>query len=506
MFPRILLITTLVVACSPQRRRTPDDTLVLAIETAMNTDDPRYAITNYDEKLGKLVAPGLTTVETPTSEARLLLASRIDRIDDKTIDVALRDDVRFSDGSPVTADDVARTYTTVLDPECDSPDRVRFAERFSSIEVRGDKLVRFHLNEPLGTFVTDITFGIISFHGVPPGECKPAVVRGAGPYVLQELTSYVARLDANPYALEPPRIPHVEIRFVQDASARLIMLVGGSVDVLQNSARPDLVDDIALQPRVVVHGGPSLLLTYMMLNNENAVLRDVRVREAIALAIDRKAIIAAKLGGRAVLATGLLPPSHWAYNGDVPHWDRDIARAERLLDEAGYKRGRGGVRLHLVYKTSADAFRVTLAHLIANQLADVGIDVEVRAFEFATFFADIKKGNFEIATMQTSPITEPDFYFFYFNSVRIPDAKDPDAGNRWRYRNAEVDRLTVDGRHETDPARRKVIYGEVQRIVATDLPIIPLWHEDNVVLSNVDVQGYAISPNAGLSGLATATK
>jgi peptide/nickel transport system substrate-binding protein len=504
MSPRILLITLL--ACTPATRRTPDDTLVLAIETPMTSSDPRYAITNYDEKLGKLVAPGLTSVETPTAEPKLLLAAKIDHVDELTIDITLRPDARFSDGSPVTADDVARTYNTVADPKCGSLFERNISERFSTVEAVNDHLVRFHLKAPLGTFLTDISFGIISFHGVPPGECRPPEVIGAGPYVLRELTSFRARLDANSYSFDHPGVPHLDIRFVQDASARLVMLVGGSVDVLQNAARADLVDDIALRPRVQVRSAPSLLLTYMLINNDHPVLRDLRVREAIALAIDRPAIVIAKLGGRAVLATGLLPPAHWAYNADVAHWDRDLARANKLLDDAGFPRGPDGIRLHLVYKTSADAFRITLARLLAAQLADVGISVEVRAFEFATFFADIKKGNYDIATMQTTPITEPDFYFFYFNSERIPDAKDPDGGNRWRYRNAEVDRLTEAGRRETDRAKRIAIYGQIQRDVARDLPIIPLWNEDNVVLSNVDVQGYTISPNAGFFGLVTARK
>jgi peptide/nickel transport system substrate-binding protein len=249
-----------------------------------------------------------------------------------------------------------------------------------------------------------------------------------------------------------------------------------------------------------------VILTYMLLNNEDPALRDHRVREAIALAIDRRTLIAAKYGGRAVLATGLLPPVHWAYNGNVPHYTRDLARAKQLLDEAGFKPGPDGVRLHLTYKTSSVEFRVSLARAIAAQLGDAGIAVDVRPFEFGTFFADVKKGNYQLATLQTSEITEPDFYYFYFNSSRIPDAKDPDGGNRWRYRNAEVDRLTLAGRQELDRDKRKAIYAEVQKIVATDLPIVPLWHEDNVVLSNVDVQGYTIVPNARFVGLIGASK
>jgi peptide/nickel transport system substrate-binding protein len=365
--------------------------------------------------------------------------------------------------------------------------------------------VRFQLVAPLGTFVTDITYGVLSFHDTPPGECHPPRVIGAGPYALAELTGDHALLDANPYALAPASVPHVDIRFVRDASARLIMLVGGSVDVLQNTARADLVDDIANEPRVALATAPSLLLTYLMFNNDAPPLGDVRVRQAIALAIDREAIVRAELAGRAVLATGLLAPMHWAYEPDVPRWPHDPARAEALLDAAGLLRGADGVRAHLVYKTSSDAFRIAIAHLIARQLADVGLDVEVRAFEFATFFADIKRGNYELATMQTTPITEPDFYHFYFHSTHIPDAHDPDGGNRWRYRNPEIDRLTEAGRREQDPTRRKAIYADVQRIIARDVPIVPLWHEDNVVLTNALVQGYAINAVAGFSGLAQAS-
>jgi peptide/nickel transport system substrate-binding protein len=494
-----------LLACTPTTRRTPDDTLVMAIETPMTTGDPRYAVSSYDERLGKLIAPGLTTVETPTAEAELLLAARIDYVDPLTIDVTLRD-AQFSDGSAVTADDVARTYQTMLDAKCESVSSKGFNERFTTVEAMSDKVARFHLKAPLGTFITDINAGIISFHGVPKGECRPEQIIGAGPYVLRELTAYRALLDANPHSFIHPVTPHLEILFVQDASARLIMLAGGSLDLLQNGARLDLVDEVAKRPRVAVHTGPSLILTYLAINTENGVLKDLRVREAIALAIDRKTLVDAKLAGRAVLATGLLPPSHWAYNKDVPHWDRDLPRANALLDEAGLRRGPDGVRVHLVFKTSADSMRVTIARLLADQLREVGIDVEVRAFEFGTFLADLKNGNFELASMQTSPITEPDWYHFYFNSGRIPNPQDKDGGNRWRYRNPEVDRLLEAGRHESDRAKRIEIYGEVQRQIARDLPVVPLWHEDNVVLSNVDVQGYAISPNGSLFGLVAARK
>ena len=496
----ILVGLWLAAGCTPKTRRTPDDTLVIAIESAMTAPDPRYAVSSWDSKLSKLIFPGLTAVDTPSQEPRMELATKATLVEPLTWDVEIRPDAVFSNGSPVTAADVSYTYESMLAPDSDSLWHKGFLERFSQVEVIGPRTVRFHLKEPLATFLTDIDIGIVSKVGA----------LGAGPYVLDELTTLHAVLGVNPHFYgAKPKLPHVEIKFVRDASARLLMIVGGSVDLIQNGVRLDLLDDVRERPRVHLQSGASVILSYVMLNNADPVLKDPRVRQAIALAIDRPAIVAAKFGGRAVLATGLLPPGHWAYAQDVVHWNHDLARAKQLLDYAGLKDpdGPGPLpRAKIIYKTSSDAFRVSVARVIAAQLAEIGLDVEVRSFEFATFFADVKKGTYQMASMQTSEITEPDFYFMYFNSSRIPTKENPDGGNRWRYVSPEVDRLTAEGRHELDKDKRRDIYREVQRHVAADVPIVPLWHEDNVVLSNVDVQGYVMSPNARLGGLPSASK
>ena len=495
-------VVVAVAGCSARSRRTPDDTLVVLSDTAITTADPRFASNNYDSKLVRLVAPGLTTIDTPTLEPRLALAAAVTRVDALTYDVTLRPDARFSDGTAVTPADVAQTYQTVLAAGSPSKSHKDLADRYTLVDPCGERCVRFHLRTTLATLMSDLDFGIVSFHSDPALGTV-----GAGPYAVHAITADTAYLDANPYYFGPaPRTPHVEIRYVSDQSARILMLVGGSADLIQNSVRGDLVDDVAQRARVHVQSGPSVILTYLMMNNDDPVMRDVRVRQAIALAIDRPAIIAAKLSNRAVLASGLLAPTHWAYSPDVPRWTRDLPRARALLDAAGLAPDAHGVRAHLVYKTSSDAFRLALARVLAAQLGEVGLDVEVRSFEFATFFADIKRGEFQLASMQTAEISDPDYYFTYFNSARIPTAQDPDTNNRWRYRNAEVDRLTQAGRRELDRDRRKAMYADVQRIVAAEVPIIPLWHEDVVVLTNADVSGYEIVPNARLAGLTTAAK
>ncbi len=489
------------------RRRTPDDTLVVLIESAMVTGDPRYAITGYDRKLAHVIAPGLTIVDSPTLEPRMGLATKVTRVDDLTWDVEVRADAKFSDGLPVRADDVAATYQDLIAPDSDSMFHKQFDDRFTKVVVTSPHVVRFHLKSPLATFQTDIDFGIVSYHHGKPERGSGI---GAGAYMVREITSTEVLLDVNPHYYGPkPSIPHVEIKIVRDNAARLLMLVGGSADLVQNATRLDLVDEVLDRPRVRIESGPSVFLTYLLMNNTDPVLRDKRVRQAIALAIDRPQIISAKFGGRAQLATGLLPQTHWAYAKGMKSWDHDLRRANQLLDEAGFKDPDGEgprPRFSLTYKTSSDAFRIAVARVIAAQLARVGIEIDVRPFEFATFFADIKKGSYQLGSMQTAEITEPDFYFTYFHSSWIPNEKNPDGYNRWRYINPVVDKLTEAGRRELDRTKRIAIYDQIQRIVAEDVPIIPLFHEDNVVLLNRDVEGFTITPNARLIGIATASK
>jgi peptide/nickel transport system substrate-binding protein len=505
-----LAVLVALAGCQPRASRTPPDTLIVLFESSAKTTDPRYALSSYDAKVSRLVAPGLVSVDTADMTAQLELAERIDQLDPLTYHVTIRGNARFSDGKPVTAADVAWTFGTVLAKNSDSLWHKGFSERFSAVEVVDDRTVRFRLHAPLATFATDLDMGIIAQHGAgKDGKYPGGRVLGAGPYIVEELSADLVRLRANPYWHRGKvGVPHLHIKTVRDAAARLVMLAGGSADLVQNSFRYDLIDDVLARERVKEVRAQSNILTNMMFNNDDPLLRDARVRRAIALALDRETIVARKFGGRAVLATGLLPPQHWAYAA-LPQVPFDLAQAGRLLDEAGYPDpdGPGGrPRMSLVYKTSADQFRVAVARVIASQLGQVGIAVDVRPFEFATFFADIKKGAYQIATMQTADIAEPDLLYTYFHSSRIPHPGDPNANNRWRYRNAKVDELTTAGRRELDREKRIALYAQVQQQLGADLPIVPLWHEDTVAIVNATVDGFVAWPNARLSGLALATK
>jgi peptide/nickel transport system substrate-binding protein len=443
-------------------------------------------------------------VDQQSLEPVMELAERVEPVDLTTWDVTVRADARFADGAPVTSRDVLYTFHAILDPSQHTAVFRAFDERIASIEALDDRRVRFHLKQPLATFVSDLDFGIMDARQ-PPGP-----VSGAGPFRIESQDRGEVVLARNEhYFRGAPPLRRLVFRTIEETSARMLALVGGSLDLCQNSVRADLIGALLDKPRLRVEKGPSTILTYMLLKNDDPILGNVKVRQAIAHAIDRRRLIDAKFDGAAVMATGLVAPSHWAYEGDVERYDYDPALARRLLDEAGYPDPDGdgpAPRFTLSYKTSSDQFRVGIARVIAAQLADVGIAVDVRPFEWATFFADLKAGAYQIATMQSGEIVEPDMYYVHFHSSRIPTPQQPELQNRWRYRNAEIDHLLEAGRTTLDRGERKRIYSEVQKILARDLPIIPLWHEDNLLVRNRDVADYELLPNARFSPFARVRK
>jgi len=499
---------TLVAACNPAR--VPDDELVVLIEQPPLSIDPRYAVSAYDFKLLHLVYSGLVSVDNQSLEPMMVLADSV--VPDGNNWVVTVREARFSDGRRVTADDVAYTVERLLDPKTGS---ARLRRGFvvdaglERVEVVNAQKVIFHLSHPHAPFITDLDFGVLA--RPLPGTPDDAPPVGAGPYILASHTVETWRLERNPYYFGgPAKMRVLTFKTIRDDNSRLLALVGGSGDLTQNTISPLLLDAVIAQPRLQVQTGRSSVYTYIGVNCEDEILKDVRVRRAIAYAIDRRLIIKTKLRDRALLATGMLPTFHWAYEGNVDSYAYDPHKAKALLDEAGYPDPDGDgprPRFTLVYKVSNNRFRVAVAQVIASMLAEVGIEVDLRVNEFATFFADVKKGNFQLFSMQIPEISEPELYTNFFASQRIPTRENLDAGgNKVRYRRPELDKLLEAGRRELDRSRRKLIYAEVQRVLARDLPVISLWHEDNVAAMRKGVTGYQILPTGQFTTLKQTSK
>lgn len=512
----ILGLLLLMSSTGCRRHRIPTEELVVLIEQPPRNIDPRYATTSYDFKLAYLSYARLVSVDDDALRPKLELAERIEVVSvsaaqGMTLEVTLRD-AQFSDGNPVTAEDIRYSVERLNDEKTGSPSmRRRFSESALRlpIEVLGPRQLRITYGKPPASYLTDLDFGIMRRGTAEPGQTSPI---GAGPFVLDGEVGEVTRFVRNPhYFAGPAQSERLTVRVVRDANSRLLSLVGGSADLTQNTVSPLLFDSVERwKDRLQLSTAPSALLLYLGMNTEDARLRDPRVRRALALAIDRERIIRTKLRGKATLASSLLPPFHWAFHEPATSLVYNPEQAKRLLDEAGFPDpdGPGGKpRLQLLYKTSTDALPVAIARVIAAQLAEVGIAVELRPLEFHLFLSDVKKGNFQLYTLSSAEIAEPSLFRNFFHSSYIPSAKNLDAGlNRMRYRNPALDDLLDQGSREIDRDKRREIYAKVQDILAAEVPMLPLWHPDNVTVARRVVQGFRMWPTAQLSGLVGAKK
>jgi peptide/nickel transport system substrate-binding protein len=491
-------------------RSAPRDphTLVFLIESSPANLDPRVGTDEPSEHIDELLFDGLVQRDAQFHFAPALAAAW-QQPDPRTWTFHLREGVKFSDGRPLTARDVVWTIKsmnvaggeghdgTVISPKAASYLSV------ASIDAPDPQTVVFHLKYPDNFLLTNLSTGAIGI--VPYGSGREFWRNpvGSGPFhFVSERIDQDVVIERNPLSWSvEPKIERVRFAVVPDAITLSLELEKGSGDVEVNSLPMDALPVLAQRADLVVNDTNGTQLQYLAFNTRDPILKDVRVRQAIAFAIDRNLIIQTLDRGHARIAFSLLPDTHWAWTGDVEHYDCDPARAEQLLDEAGYPRGANGIRLHLTMKTSTLEEARLLAAVLQQQLAKVGIALDLRSNEFATFYSDVTHGAFQMYALRwVGGNEQPDIFSYVFSSARFP----PNGANRGRYSNPQLDALLEDASESSDTERRRVDYMEAQKILARDLPAINLWYLDTIVVHSKRLTNVIPSPSGRYTFLETA--
>lgn len=467
----------------------PGSELVVALENAPLNLDPRVATDQASSRVFELMLDGLVTKD-PRGDLVPSLAESWEILDGgRLYRFHLRDGVIFHDGRPFGAEDVVWTFQSILDGEVVTAKRGAF-EQLDRVESPEPGVVDFVMKEPFGAMLVNLTsyMGIVP-RGVLPDEQNAHPV-GTGPFELVERTTDRVVLQAWPGAWEGrPALDRVVLRQVPDPTVRALELRKGSVQLVVNGLAPDVVPDFRADPAFRVAEDPGSNYVYLGLNLEDPILSHLGVRQAMARALDRERLVESLYRGLGVVTETAMPPGHWARNDDlepVPY-DPDAARA--LLDRTGFPDPDGdgpGTRFELTYKTSTDETARLQAQIVQAMLAEVGIGIDILSYEFATFYNDIKQGNFQVFSLTWTGIVDPDFYAFILHSDRIP----PDGANRGRYRNEEFDRLVEAGAREVEPAARRPYYVRAQEILARELPYISLFTKVNVAVMPRELEGY----------------
>jgi peptide/nickel transport system substrate-binding protein len=489
----------LLAGCNAPQR--DPNTVVFLIQSSPASLDPRVGTDEPSEHIDELLFDGLVKKDaqfhfTPA------LAERWEEPNAQTIIFHLRPGVHFSDGRALTSRDVVWTINSMRDGTVISPKAASYAS-VDSVEAPDPLTVVFHLKHADNFLMTNLAtdaMGIVPYRSGRDFWRNPV---GTGPFrfVSQRIDQDVT-IERNPESWwATPKIARVRFAVVPDAITQSLELEKGSADVESNSLPVDSIPVLASRPNLAVEDAPGTVIQYLAFNTRDPILKDVRVRQAIACAINRRLIIATLYHGDARPAVSLLPPTHWAWTGDVERYDYDPERAEKLLDEAGYKRGANGVRLQLTMKTSTDERARLLAAVLQQQLSRVGIALNIRSNEFATFYSDVVRGAFQMYALQWIGGNEqPDIFSYVFASDRFP----PKGANRGRYANPRLDALLADADQSPDMARRRADYVEAQQILARDLPAVNLWYVDTLVVHNRRLTDVVPSPSGSYTFLETA--
>ena len=486
-----------LVSCSVR----PDpNTLVMIIESSPTNLDPRVGLDAQSERIDELLFDDLLTRD---AHFNVLpgLAERWEIPDPLTYIFHLHRGVKFHDGRPLTARDVKWTFDSLLQGKIRSTKTAAytFVDR---IDAPDDATVVFHLKEPFAALLWNLSGAAI---GIVPNGSGDEMTRhpiGSGPFRFvsaeQDKEVVIARNDD--YWGAKPHLARVRFTVVPDSTTRALELRKGSADAAISALTSDTVLALEREPSLQVVHTPGTVLAYLGFNARDPILKDARVRQAVAYAIDREPLIHYLLRDFARPARSVLPPESWAYNGDGPAYLHDPQRARELLDAAGYPAA-NGVRFHLTMKTSTEESTRLLAAVLQQQLHGVGIELDIRTFEFATFFSDVTHGEFQLYSLRwVGGNEDPDIFDYVFHSSKFT----PHGANRTFYANPRVDALIDQARREPDQRVRQQLYAELQEILATDLPYINLWYYDNVLVASKRVHNLQLSPSGSYDFLKTA--
>jgi len=405
----------------------------------------------------------------------------------------LRSNAYWHDGTLVTADDVIFTIGLLQDPDFPGPpDLGSNVWQTVTVEKVDRRTVRFTLSEPYAPFLDCTTVGILPAHllkgtraaDLPAAEFNLNPV-GSGPFQLAEIdvegetiTAMVLERSSRSYRTRP-YLDRVQLRFYPSHQAVLNAYEAGEIEGIAQITPSDL-------PRARAFPGLNLFsaqiaeqgLVFLNLRrSELSFFQEAEVRQALLYALDRQQIIDDVLNGQAVIAHSPLIPGTWAYKDDVPRYEHDPARANELLNEAGWMpsqaeggvRRKGGQRLAFTLLTSSEPERVEVAKTLARQWAAIGVTVTVETASPLEVRETLEKREFEAILVHVSLPGDPDPYPFW-HETQVEHGQ-----NYAGFEHRRISEVIEQARRIVNRERRRELYDEFQEIFAQEVPALLLY-------------------------------
>ena len=439
--------------------------------------------------------------------------------DNLTITFPLQDNVKFHNGKVLTSADAKYTFDalfrangtkassffdSVIDEADPQKKKTKRVPHITSIETPDAKTIVFKVERP--ALVNQLLANLVTIPIVPEGtiEQQKSSPIGSGPFkfVSFDQVNNLIQLEAfNDYWEGAPQIKKLNVKTVSDANALQAELQSGGVDIapIPNNLSPDALNSLGQLPSLKVEKFVGSNIDYIGFNTQASPYTNLKVRQAVAHAIDREKIVRDLLRDQAKVAHSIIPEESWAYSPGIKY-EYNPGKAKQLLEEAGYK---GEV---VKFKFASGNSAVSqYAQVIQNSLKEVGLNVEVDPLEPGTVREQLKNGQFQMNTGRwIGGNQDPIFLKDLFASSEFPDKKE-NGRNRSRYSNPEFDKIVQEAIDTTDKNRAKDLYIKAQEIISRDLPYLTLWYPSNIVISNRKLGNVKINASGDWSFIRSVT-
>lgn len=505
----------------PAAAKLRTDTVIAGISEPQGIFNPYFFVNGWDENVTNVIFARLIDWDSQGKLVPGLAESWTVSPDGKTYTIKLRHDMKFSDGSPLTAEDVAFTLTVLYDPKYDGDTDITLAhitggddykqgkaDSISGLKVIDPLTLQVTTTQPGATTLQKIGGPVLSkayygkgytrgnldylrtLHGKPLGN---------GPYVYDKyIPGQEIRFHANAnYYRGVPPTPRFIYR-VTNPSTNFQLFQTGDTDYDAFTSRPDDIEQLKMLGFANINLYGSSDYSKIEFNVRRPALQDVKVRQALIYGLDRQKLIDVVYQGYGSVAIEPIAPISWAYNTDgVNPYKFDPAQANKLLDEAGWKAGSDGIRvkdgkrLELTLLVSKKVLNDALIPIAKENYQKIGVLLKPQVVDFNALMSQRKAGNYDLASFSTSTLNDPhDGVWDYYST------ESTESG----YNNPEVDKLINEGNATLDIEKRKPIYHELYKVLANDPPVILLGNRKILSASSARVTGFKPDIYNGLTG------
>lgn len=482
----IFLLLSLI-SCT-EKTQSPKDTLVIGITSYPNTLDPRFATDANGQRICNLIFSSIVRLG-PELKVVGDLAETWD-YKNLTYTFQLKSNIKFHDGSNLTKEDLLFSFEEYK--KSNSPFNF-VTQNIENIEAEYNndhRFIKIKLKTYSSVFLTDLSpLKILPKNIVSKvGEAFSQNPIGTGSFIFTSKDTNKINLKKNElYFSSIPKMDKVQFSIVKDANTLYLKLFKGHIDIVQSDLPKTKISFLEKNPNFNVYKSVSANMTYLLVNLKNEILSHLPVRKALFQSLNRKEIIKYKLEDLAQEASSILPPNN-PFHLEQKNSSFNLEEAKKNIKPyLPFKSS-------LILKTSNDKVAMENGKVLVYQLKQLGIPVELRSFEWGTFYGDLKNGNFDLATMKWVGATDPDIYRIALHSKELPPGR-----NRGFYKNTELDKMLDAGIQIEDYEQRIKHYKLVQEIVFKDLPFIPLWYDFQVAAVSTRIEDYKMPLNGDFS-------